>query len=512
MQASGGSRELEDLSARRESFSLREYREVVSPESDPVTFLTGLLPDLSRLRLSWRRDSGDFLIFRHPPTDPFVPGKKDLREAESRLAGGGIPEDFQRLMEEYIEKKTGKPWNDPTTLQRIRASVMQQKSQYWKEGEKRKIGYRKGYAVLGYLAYHAPVTLVQFQYLYLKLLSEHLIPRQARILDAGTGPGIVPLAISDLLRNLPGSSADIYAIERSEEFIEAFCSLVPAFPQIPDTVTIHRPVRGDLTDAGALLLPSSLDLIVMQNVLNELPGDTGAKARVIESLSRLLTPEGCLVVLEPADLDNSTNLRRVVNAALGKDLMIRDPCRLLRSGRCLQGSCWSFMEKPSIRPTRLMRALSGNQEAYRFENTDIKFSYAVLVRDRKKLCSYTIPRDAPVLPLSSLRHHENRRVNLTAAVMSGDIGDSKNHVFLVCDGTATAYAILPRYHVTPDNKALLSAPYSSVYQFRQVLVRYNRKHKAFNLFLSRNSMVREILRIHPASQEADPEPSGFGLQ
>jgi SAM-dependent methyltransferase len=488
-------RELEDFSAQRETFTLREYRNVVRPESDPAAFLTTLLPALSRLRLAWRKEGGEFIIYRYHPTDPFIPDRRDLRASESHLTGEEIPQNIQLLIEEYIEQKTGKPWNDPITLQRIRTSVMQQKSQYWKEGESRKIGYRKGYAVLGYLAYHAPVTLVQFQYLYLALLSEGLIPCHARILDAGTGPGIVPLAITSLLQGLPGSSAEIFAIERSGEFIDAFCSLVPASTRLPCTVTIHRPVHGDLKDIGSLLLPSSLDLIVMQNVLNELSGEIDMKTGIIRSLARLLTPDGCLVILEPADLENSTNLRKIVNAALGEDLVIQDPCRLLKGKRCLRGSCWSFLERPPIKPTRLMQALAGKQEAYRFENTDIKFSYAVLVKKGKQRYSYTAPRGAPVLPLSSLRRHTGKRVNLTAAVMSGDIGDSQNHVFLVCDGTSTAYAILPRYHVTPENMALLSATYSSVFEFRQVLVRYNRKHQAFNLFISRNSIARETAQV-----------------
>jgi len=496
MATDPGLRDLVDFSARRETFPLREYRDAVSPGSDLADLLIQLLPALSRLRLAWRKESGEFVIDRHPRTDPFIPGRNDLRKAESRLAWGEVPQDIQRLVEQFIGQKTGKPWDDPVTLQRIRTSVMQQKSQYWKEGAGRKIGYRKGYAILGYLAYHAPVTLVQFQYLYLMLLSEGLIPRQARILDAGSGPGTVPLAIMCLFQGLPGSSADIFALERSEEFIDAYCRLVPAYASVPGPVTIHRPVRGDLRNIGSLLLPSSLDLIVMQNVLNELPGDSGEKTRIIRSLSQLLTPEGCLVILEPADLENSTNLRKTVNSALYEDLMIRDPCRLLRGGRCQAGYCWSFLEKPSIRPTRLMQALAGEQEAYRFENTDIKFSYAVLVKDRKQRCGYRMPKGAPFLPLSSLRKHTGKRVNLTAAVMSGDIGDAQNHVFLVCDGTGTAYAILPRYHVTPENKALLSAPYSSVYEFRQVLIRYNRKHQTFNLLLSRNSMVLESKLAH----------------
>lgn len=65
-----------------------------------------------------------------------------------RLPGG-----IERLVESYIEKKTGKPWNDPAVLDRIANAILAQKSRYWKE---RQVSYRKAYHVLGYLVYHAP--------------------------------------------------------------------------------------------------------------------------------------------------------------------------------------------------------------------------------------------------------------------------------------------------------------------------------------------------------------------
>jgi hypothetical protein len=493
-------RALEDFSSSKESFHLREYRDAINPGSNPFALLHDLLPELSRLRLAWRQQEGDIIIFRHPRSDPLIPGRKEMRAAEAWLTGGEMPPDIQRLVEEYIARKTGKPWDDPVTLQRIRTSVMQQKSQYWKEREKRKIGYRKGYAVFAYLAYHAPVTFFQFSYFFLKLIREGLIPERVRILDAGTGPGVVPLAISGLLRKLTGLSAEIFALERSEEFIDAYCQLVPKYAKQSAGVTIHPPVKGDIREADSLLLPSSVDLIVMQNVLNELPGGTGEKARVITSCSRLLTPEGCMAIIEPADRENSTALRKNVNAATGIDLVVRDPCRFLWGGSCKAGSCWSFQERPSISPTRLMKALAGEKEAFRFQNTDIKFSYAVLVKDRQTTYTLPVSKGVSFLPLSSLRRHTGEKVNIIAAVMSGDIGDPQNHVFLICDGTATAYAILPRYHVTPGNRVLLAVSYSSVVEFRRVLVRYNRNYRAWNLLISKNSSVRQATGLQRRTQ------------
>jgi SAM-dependent methyltransferase len=492
MTGTGPLQALGHYSSTRKEFLLSEFAARFPSGVELPALLTTLLPVLSRLRLGWEKEgTRDFRIFAIPEPVLLSPAEEPVRRIEARLKSGIFDEDLQRLIEQYIGQVTGKDWDDPVVLQRIREAIMQQKGQYWKEGKARKIGYRKGYAVLAYLAYHTPVYVTQSSYLLLMLSRDRLLPARARILDVGTGPGVVPLAATMFARMLPGFSAEIFSLERSDPFIEAYRLLVPRYAAGMDSLTIHPPLQGDLRDADSLPLPSSLDLIVLQNVLNELPGSTGEKAAIVTSLSRLLAPGGSLLITEPADRENSTGLRITVAAALGADLRIHSPCSFIRGRRCHPDICWSFVTQPKLRPTRLMQRLSGEHEAYRFQNTDIKYSYAVLVRDSRKRHPYTVPKHAPFLPLSSLSKHTGKRVNVIGAVMSGDIGDGGTHVFLFCDGTQTrpVYAILPRYHRTPGNQYLLAAPYSSLVELRQVLVRYNQKYQAFNLLVSRASQV-----------------------
>jgi len=495
MTGTGPLQELRHYSSSRQEFLLSEFAARFHPGIELPALLTTLLPALSRLRLGWRKEgSGDFMIFTIPVSEPLSPAEEPVRRAEARLVSGIVDEDLQTLIEEYIGQVTGKDWDDPVVLQRIRAAIMQQKGQYWKEGKARKIGYRKGYAVLAYLAYHAPVYVTQFSHLLLMLTRDRLLPARARILDVGTGPGVVPLAVTWYAGMLPGFSAEIFSLERSESFIEAFRFLVPRYAAGMDSLTIHPPLQGDLRNADSLPLPSSLDLIVLQNVLNELPGSAAQKGPIVTSLSRLLAPGGSLLVTEPADRENSTRLRITVADALGADLRIHSPCSFIRARRCRPDTCWSFVTQPSLRPTRLMQRLSGEHEAYRFQNTDIKYSYAVMVQDSRTRHPFTVPKHAPFLPLFSLSKHTGKRVNVIGAVMSGDIGDAGTHVFLFCDGTQNqpVYAILPGYHLTSENRYLLAAPYSSLVELRQVLVRYNQKYKAFNLLVSRSSQVRPV--------------------
>ncbi|MFA5295336.1 MAG: class I SAM-dependent methyltransferase [Methanoregulaceae archaeon] len=485
---------LEEYAGSRDQFSLREFRDWCCPGHDIKTLLVQLLPALSRKRLGWRGSGRDYHVFRIPPRKEIGTAPDNApAPAPWRPDLTGLPE----VIEEYIGYKTQKPWNDPVTLQRIRAAVMQQKGQYWKEGDSRRIGYRKGYAVIAYLAYHALVSCAQFQHAFMMLVRDGLIPAQARILDVGTGPGVVPLAIAACARRLSGFSAEIFSLERSDEFLEAYRFLLPRYLATEPAVTWYPPVQGDLRNAESLLLPSSLDLIVLQNVTNELVQESAIeRAGRIRMFARLLVPGGCMVIIEPAELRNATALREMVQAAIGPDLQLHSPCTFLWGGTCGADRCWSFVEKPPVSPTRLMRALAGDHEGYRFLNTDIKFSYAVLVNDGRKRHQYTIPHGSHLIRLSALKTRLGRHVQVAGSLMSADLGEGKTHVFLFCDGTSRqpVYVVMPHFHLSAKNQILLSLPYGSIVGISDALVRFNQKHGAWNLFLTRRSRVTPISR------------------
>ncbi|MDD1706011.1 MAG: small ribosomal subunit Rsm22 family protein [Methanoregulaceae archaeon] len=488
---------LESYAGARKQFSLSEFRDSCCPSEELTPLLISLLPIFSKLSLGWRGSSRDYQIFRILRKPHLSLSDYRARALTAQVGTKRELATLQDLTEQYIGHKTGKPWNDPDVLRKIRSAIMQQKGQYWKEGEPRRIGYRKGYAVIAYLAYHAPVYFSQFQHAFLMLIKDGLIPNHARILDVGSGPGVVPLAISACARDIPEFSAELFALERSEEFLEAYRFLVTRFIGDEPRITAYPAVSGDLRDAGALLLPSAIDLMVIQNVTNELVQESPeSRAGYLKSLSGLLAPEGCMIVLEPAELRNATELRKMVQAASGHDLHVHSPCTCIWKDRCAAERCWSFTQKPPIYPTRLMTALAGNHDAFRFLNTDIKFSYAVLVKDTKRRHCYTPDRDSPFIPLSSLKGRLGRRVNVAGALMSGDIGDTGTHVFLICDGTSRqpVYAILPHFHISPENQELLNLPYSSILEISDALVRFNKKHGAWNLFLTRNSRVNPVSR------------------
>lgn len=423
---------------------------------------------------------------------PFVPSPEQLRAFSLFLDAGRLPEPLEPLIEGYIGAKTGKPVDDPAVLERLRHAIVAQKSGYWTAGERRRISYRSGYSVLAYLAYQFPVYFVQSCRLLARLAAEGRLSNGMRVVDLGTGPGVVPLALMTMGRYLDGFSAEVVPVEPSEEHREACRHLVRGFAQPGDAVRVRRALPVDAATVADAEIPGEIDLLVLSNLLNELPGDAAAKAATVMRWASHVTENGTVLLVEPADLENATGLRAVQRELLKAGLHLRSPCRFLWGSSCGPVPCWSFETAPPIRPTRVQDLLAaGTPEPYRYRNTDIKFAAAVLGREAPPRLACPGVDRRRTAPFSQLRKHTNRRIAVLAAVMSGDLGDAKTHVYKVCDGTARTpvFAVLPAYHVAPGNRALLEAPYGAVLHLRDVLVRENPKTRAVNLLVSRSSTV-----------------------
>ena len=404
-----------------------------------------------------------------------------------------IPDYIQQLVEAYIERKTSRAWDDPAVLDRMRNAILVQKSQYWKG---QPVSYRKAYPVLGYLAYHAPVYLVQFEHILWQIIGQGLAKSHMRILDLGTGPGVVPLAAIDLLGRAGSGTAEIYAVERSEEHFEAYNALVPAAAAAQgDAVRVERPIREDIRALNAGALPDRIDLMVFSNVLGELRDmEIGERADLVVDLAGRLAPDGTIVVVEPADLDNATTMRRTVRAIADRGFTIYSPCSFIWGTTCNPERCWTFEQKSNIRPTRLMERLSEEGNGYRFINVDIKYSSALLRKDGMTHHAYRVPPGAKFARFSHLRRHRDRTINVVAALMSGNLGDDRTKVYKVCDGTPAdpVYAVIPATLRGPNRDIFAEVEYGGIVELRGVLVRFNRDHDAYNLVILPRTRFRPV--------------------
>jgi len=448
--------------------------------------------DLPALGLTAHKKGGDYELSRPVPAQPYLLNPEEFARLDAFFGQRTIPQPLQESIEHYIAKKIGKDWTDPVLIERLRRAIVAQKDDYWKPQHKRSLQYIKGYSVLGYLAYHFPVYFMQTEHLLETLARDGLLKQSMTILDVGTGPGVVPLAIADFYSRLDSARADVFSLERSEEHVEAFLALRESCVPRGGKVSIKPPVKADIRSLDPDDLPAKIDLAIFSNVLNELPDATiDTRAEIVARIAERLAHDGSILIVEPADEENATRMRSLTVALQEKGLFIHSPCTFIWGTPCPAPRCWSFETGPAIKMTRMMETLARCEESFRFVNTDIKYCYAILRKDAAKKRPYRLPAGSKFLRLSKIQQHVEKRVNVAGTKMSGELGSARTHVYKICDGTAKTpvYAVLPSYHITPENDAITKAPYGSVLEMKGVLVRYNKAHNAYNLLVSRNTRI-----------------------
>ncbi|MDW7732122.1 MAG: small ribosomal subunit Rsm22 family protein [Methanolobus sp.] len=485
---------LKYVSRIKPEFMLSEMRNYIKSEMSTSDIYKIAGPSFFDLGLDVIPVENDFKLLRAPKGFIELSDREEqINEAFFRSAA--VSRKLERLIEQYIEKKTGKSWDDSLLLERIRKAVLSQKADYWKEGKSRKITYEKGYDILGYLAYQFPVYFVQFQHILYRMAQDGLLKKHMKILDIGSGPGTIPLAVIDIYNRLDDNKALIHSIEMYDENIEAYNSIVPQYAQIKEKVRVLEPKKTDISKLDVDSLPEKIDLMVFSNVLNEIKElSIREKAELVKKMSEKLSQDGNILIIEPADKINSTEMRKLAISLKGMGLAIYSPCSFIWGSGCNPAECWSFEQQKDITPTRLMGKLAECDEAYRYINTDIKYTYAILRKDNLSRIKYRVPKKAKFSKLSKLGTHTGKRINVIASLMSGNLGDEKNNLFKICDGTSVkpVYAVLPSHNRTPDNQAIMNSRYGSVFSIQNVLVRYNEANDSYNLLIGRGSIVENV--------------------
>ena len=170
-------------------------------------------------------------------------------------------------------------------------------------------------------------------------------------------------------------------------------------------------------------------MIVFSNVLNEMAMSMDEKADMVMHYAQSMSPDGSLIIIEPADKDNSMELRKLVAALMDRDLGVYSPCSFIWCSRCRPESCWSFEEKEDVAQTSLMKKVAETEEPYKYLNTDIKYSYAILRKDDLTKEKYRVPPKAKFSRLAKLKMHTGKRINVVASKMSGDLGSNEGTHF-----------------------------------------------------------------------------------
>ncbi len=429
---------------------------------------------------------------------PLPAGEDVIRELERLFKKPQLSARIESLIESYIERTCGKNWHTGKTAELIRENIVKQKEEYWKRKED--LQYPK-IRIISYLLYHFPVYFCQFQYLLLELLEKGLLTNKMSFLDTGSGPGTITLSTMDFLHKLLGVYSKkgidvklnirIGSIEQAEENINCYKELTSRYisTSAPENanIVIEEPVHALLETAPA----TEADFIIFSNVLAEMSASPRERAIVVERLASG-SRNPTIIIIEPAERETSCALRVTQHALTRKGFTAYSPCTFIWGTDCTGENCWSFQELGNIQVPSFMEKIARTEESYRYINTDMKFSSMILRKNG--IAKHAYRAKGKFVRLSNIRKHVEKRVNVVASLMSGNLGDEKTFVFKVCDGTASSpcYAVLPSYHINGGNKKLLEAGYGDIVEIFGTLVRENKTLSSYNLLITRNTIVKPV--------------------
>jgi ribosomal protein RSM22 (predicted rRNA methylase) len=257
---------------------------------------------------------------------------------------------------------------------------------------------------LAYLAYFLPVNLVKVQLLLDEAGPAISPPTDGpfRVLDVGGGPGTGVLALLDWVcsrwkERMPAidctvvdhSSQALMLCERLWREYKSHCSEASRMTLRLMECNVEKRLPQELQPGSN---HKSYDLILMENVLSELhvghADMIDRRTALVSILLNYLTPQGTLIIIEPALRSASRELHLIRDRLLQQGSMtIYSPC--LHQHSCpalLNQDDWCHEERSWVRSDWIKQV----DQAVGFIKDALKFSYLILRKDGKTL----VPRSA----------------------------------------------------------------------------------------------------------------------
>lgn len=232
-----------------------------------------------------------------------------------------------------------------------------------------------------------------------------------KLADLGAGPGTATIAfllwlLDQRLKEFPKVEADWFDMNRSimEDGKKIVDKLVEAYPQMKDKVEIR--LHASLWAKAPKILPESLSLVLMGNVLNETVISSQTQQTWLDLLEK--SSGGGVLILEPAARRPSQLLSRLRDEFLEIGAMapfsssIWGPC--LHAGRCpfAEGRDWCHFSVPARIPGQWFAEFSKGLGS---ERQWLKYSYLWIAsrdypapeasRDLRRVISDPLDRGGP---------------------------------------------------------------------------------------------------------------------
>jgi SAM-dependent methyltransferase len=409
--------------------------------------------------------------------------------APERVVSGGwqpekLPDQYAHAFEDLLVDRYGLDWHEGESGAHLRETIRRLKEQYYRQHP---VEYDADVA-FGYGIYHLPDYYASVGYVLDRLTERDLLTTPLRVLDIGAGTGGPALGLHDFVsRESDEALVDYHAVEPSAatEILEHLLGETGRnfHP------TIHRS-RVESLDLDGLAGERAFDLLLFSNVLSELDDPVA----VVERALSVLSDDGAVLALEPADLNTATTLRQVERELVTRtDVGVYAPTLRLWPGAEPSDRGWSFDVQPDVEvppfQSRLARG-APDEEASAFRNPTVQFAYAVLRPDGVRRSDLTAnpKRHAK---MADLDRHVTERIDLLAVKLSRDLTDAPdaNPLFKLGDGSEETgvFGVLTKR--TSLNGTLVTAPYGAVLRLEQALALWNDDEDAYNLVVDDATIV-----------------------
>ena len=242
-----------------------------------------------------------------------------------------------------------------------------------------------------YLNYFLPVNLSKIQVL-LDEMPVVLADEPFSVLDLGSGPGTGALAVLDWWHGRGSlSGLSVVAIDRSMTALHQAENLWSKYCQTADlTGTSLQTCKADVERTGWVkeVEPRApFNLIILANCLNEIHVDAtdpiAMRSRLVTELLALLSPQGTMMIVEPALRETSRALHQVRDRLLQeKRCTVYSPC--LHENDCpalVKPDDWCHEER-AWEPPVSIQEIDGEVG---FIKDALKFSYLLLRKDGKTI-------------------------------------------------------------------------------------------------------------------------------
>ncbi|TYO98012.1 small ribosomal subunit Rsm22 [Desulfallas thermosapovorans DSM 6562] len=246
-----------------------------------------------------------------------------------------------------------------------------------------------------YSLYYLPANFPKVLRVLLGLLRGGVLPKKLKLLDIGTGPGTVSLAVLyfydmiSLVAGKEGLSVEITLLDRFREHLDFALANIKSWQvlqQISFPVKVNPVVCGCLEKESdqlrKLLNTGGYNLVVPSHVINEYElHDTTSALDVVQFALEMTADNGSLVIIEPATEGISRRIARLhwqlKSAGLATAFA---PCAYpwkKYPGKQRRCACWSHACEPWHKPASVQVL-----EKYgACSKNDVDFNYLILRKD-----------------------------------------------------------------------------------------------------------------------------------